>query len=251
MNNNKLNILTLKFGDKYSSTDVNRLYSGLRDNSTVDFDFYCYTENASGLDENIIHIPLVMEIKTHWRKLEFHKRGFLPEGSKCLILDIDQVVVGDIDELLNYDLKPNTLVVPFRWWSDRANLCPVNGGAQMFYNGDTDHIWQTYYKDMFYWLSYYYNKGLASPKGMGEQNFLYEHHSPCELDFFPRKWFAKITHDKGMHDSFIDRWSTVVDPYDPYILGNELNYDIKIAHCATIRDDDHNPIDKIEWIKHD
>ena len=48
-----MNILTLKVGDKYSPDYVNRLYKGFKRNSSVPFDFYCYTENSDGLDDNI------------------------------------------------------------------------------------------------------------------------------------------------------------------------------------------------------
>ena len=69
-----MNILTLKVGDKYSPDYVNRLYKGLKRNSSVSFDFYCYTENSDGLDENISVIELIKreEIKQHWYKFDFH-----------------------------------------------------------------------------------------------------------------------------------------------------------------------------------
>ena len=49
-----MKFLTLKFGERYSADYVNKLYKGIRRNSSDPFDFYCYTENPEGLDENAV-----------------------------------------------------------------------------------------------------------------------------------------------------------------------------------------------------
>jgi len=60
-------VVCLKHGTKYSSEYVNKLYSMVSRNLTIPFKFVCLTENSSGLDKNIEHIPLYLDPRlTGW-----------------------------------------------------------------------------------------------------------------------------------------------------------------------------------------
>ena len=74
-----MKFLTLKFGERYSADYVNKLYKGIRRNSSDPFDFYCYTENPEGLDENVKVIELVKRkgVRRHWYRFDFHDMPFL------------------------------------------------------------------------------------------------------------------------------------------------------------------------------
>ena len=104
-----INILTLKVDTKYSAEYVNRLYNSIKRNTTAKFKFYCYTENPVDLLPEICIIPIEHpnKFKLQWHKLIFHKTGFadIPIGQKCLILDIDWVILNNIDCILQ-DKRP-------------------------------------------------------------------------------------------------------------------------------------------------
>ena len=150
-----INILTLKVGSKYSYEYVNKLFFNLNKNSNTKFNFYCYTEDASKLASGIKVIPLKNpdEFQLQWHKLKLHKNDFagISQGEKCLLLDIDWIVIDDIDEILTYDLPHNHLGCFERWWSNLRHFCKLNGGFQMFYMGETNYLWERFNKNPEYW----------------------------------------------------------------------------------------------------
>lgn len=252
---NKLNILTLKFGTKYGPEYVNNLYSGLQTNSNTPFNFYCYTDDPQGLDENINIIPIdPQDLETymgHWIKIKFHESGFLPVGSKCLILDIDWVVLNDLDDVLEYDLKPNEFLTAYRWWSNTRETCPMNGGFQMFYNGDTNHIWERYNKEPKYWESFYYKRGDVSIYGMGEQNFIWDN-LQIKLNFLPKEYFGRFSSDSGIMEMIQYNWLDQISHFDPYFVDNVISDKVKMVHFTSDfdNDDNDNCISNHDWIQH-
>jgi hypothetical protein len=247
-----IKILTLKFGDKYGPEYVNRLYTGLLRNSSTHFDFYCYTDNPAGLDHRIriktIKPEDLRTYKGHWIKLMFHKTGFVEPGSKCLILDIDWVITGNVDDILNYPLEHNTINTAYRWWSNNKHLCPMNGGIQMFYNGETNNLWEKYSSDPDYWRQYYYDKGDIPIKGMGEQNFINEFVN-IPINFItPKNQFTRYSNNDGIQSMINTNWLKF--NYDPILINDELCEDIKMIHFTSDFDNiqDDNPISAYQWI---
>lgn len=53
-----INIITIKWGTKYSSNYPNRVYNECKKFCSFDFNFYCVTDDPVGLDENIIALPM-------------------------------------------------------------------------------------------------------------------------------------------------------------------------------------------------
>ena len=53
MTENRVNILTLKWGTLYSSEYVNRLYRGVKAHLSRPFRFVCVTADPSGLAEGV------------------------------------------------------------------------------------------------------------------------------------------------------------------------------------------------------
>jgi hypothetical protein len=110
MNKNK-NVICIKWGTEYSSEYVNRLYRMVIRNSTCKVDFYCFTEDSEGLDENIIVKPLpILDTKEEYQtKYAYRKEAGLCDdnlgdlkGERVFFFDLDVVMVGNIDDLLNY-----------------------------------------------------------------------------------------------------------------------------------------------------
>ena len=88
-----MNIIFVKWGTKYSSEDVNTLYKSL---VREDFDYYCYTDDPSGIDPNIniIPIPAKPALKVWWNKLYMFNKDF-PLTGKTIFFDLDVYIRSD------------------------------------------------------------------------------------------------------------------------------------------------------------
>jgi len=239
-----MNVLTLKVGDKYGPEYINRLYSAIKRNSTVDFDFYCYTEDSSGLDDNIHIIPLRLrhDVVKQWYKIDFHHMPKL--HGKCLILDIDYIIIDNIDDILTWNLPKNTLGCQERWWSNRIDYCRINGGFQMFHQGDTKHLYDTFYKDPEYWQRYYVDRGEAEGPVNGEQNFV-DNHCPLDRSWLPSEWFAK--YQENELSKIQGLWSERINSNDPFFMAGEFNENIKMVHFSNANNAMHQYND--DWIE--
>ena len=228
-----INILTLKIGTKYSADYVNRLYSGMKRNTSIDFNFYCYTEDSDGLFSDIIVVPLENpdDLKLQWHKLEFHNSGFanIKNGELCLILDIDWIIINNIDDILNHKLPKKQFGCFERWWSNRRNWCKINGGFQMYNMGDTQHLYDTFIEKPNYWQEYFINNKQADGPINGEQNFI-DMHVDDNRHWFPMKWFAKYSIDE--YRRIQSNWHNEINREDPYYIDNEFSNSIKMVHFS-------------------
>ena len=242
-----IHILTLKVGTKYSVDYVNRLYNSIKRNTTEEFKFYCYTDDNKGVhpDINVIQLDYPDEFKLQWHKIKFHKINFggIPSGEKCLILDIDWIVTGDLDEILGYDLPKRTFGCFERWWSNLTHLCRINGGFQMFYMGDTHLLWSTFRKSPEFWQEYYIKNGLADGPVNGEQNFI-DSHITIDREWFPMEWFSKYEGTKLM--SLNGKWYDKIGISEPFFMGGEFHESIKMVHWTG--SDNNMELVKDEWI---
>lgn len=244
-----MNILTLKVGTKYSSEYVNKLYSSIERESTVPFKMYCYTEDPTGLRDEIVVVPIEdpNEFALQWHKLKFHKTGFagILEGEQCLILDIDWIITGSMDEILLHQLEDGQFGCFERWWSNLRHFCKINGGFQMYRMGDTNHLWEKFSADPEYWQSYYVNNGFAVGPVNGEQNFI-DQHAGDNRYWFPMRWFAKY-HDEEW-PKIQKNWHRDVDSSEPYYMGGDFCEDIKMVHFSNSENLIHKVADHHEWV---
>tara|TARA_R110000868_G_scaffold382366_1_gene648926 strand:- start:4087 stop:4830 length:744 start_codon:yes stop_codon:yes gene_type:complete len=93
------NVVCVKWGDKFSPEHVNRLYRMAKKNISLPFNFYCWTENTTGLYDEINVVPLddTLDLKAWWWKLTLFK-GNNFKGIN-LYLDLDVVIQKNIDNL--------------------------------------------------------------------------------------------------------------------------------------------------------
>lgn len=228
-----VNILTLKIGDRYGPEYVNRLYNGIKRNSTIPFNFFCYTEDPTGLDDAIVIIPIENpdKLKLQWHKLEFHKTGFanIDLGASCLILDIDWIIIDNIDKILNHSLDRGQFGCFERWWSNKRNFCKLNGGFQMYRMGDTQHLYDIFFSDPEKWQEYFIQRGEAEGPVNGEQNFI-DLHASDNRHWFPMDWFAKYREEE--YYKIQQNWHLDVNNTEPYYLAGEFCNSIKMIHFS-------------------
>jgi hypothetical protein len=106
--NKSVNIICMKWGDKFPALYVNRLYSMVARNITTPFRFVCFTDNAEGIREEVeiqdlpeLHIPEGLP-ERGWRKLSVFAKNFGGLTGTTLFLDLDIVIVDNINAFFTY-----------------------------------------------------------------------------------------------------------------------------------------------------
>jgi len=94
-----VNFITLKWGTKYGPEYINRLYANLLNAYTGEFEFHCFTDDATGLTPGI-HIRDIKELRPHKTKCFTLEKIYLFDGKifkgNCVLLDIDILILKDL-----------------------------------------------------------------------------------------------------------------------------------------------------------
>ena len=144
-------------------------------------------------------------------------------------MDIDQVIVGDVEKLLNYTVHSNELISYDSWWDKDLK---INGSFYKFKSGRLNFVWDRFIKNPEYWQLFYYNQGIVHKKYYGEQNYVYQ----CMLDndievtTVPGKWLGLYDYD---YKKNLDIQKMYCDKFkaDYMIMGDTHKY-IKVVNFA-------------------
>ena len=132
------NFLCIKWGKKYGSDYVNRLYRGVSKHMDGEFRFVCLTENTDGIDAGVEIYPLpvtsfdetAMDAKAGggtWRKVGLFQPNLADLDGDTIFLDLDIVIMGKMDDLFAYN--PGKFVVIQDWLEKRrAKFMPWRNG---------------------------------------------------------------------------------------------------------------------------
>ena len=107
-----LKICTVFFKGFYPSSYVARLYDSLKKHTTLDFEFVCLSDDPNVKADVILPYNHHDKIKKHWHKLKYFSPQFAYQnpGDDIIVMDIDQIVVGNVDELLSWPVKERELL---------------------------------------------------------------------------------------------------------------------------------------------
>ena len=107
-----IKIFTVYFEGKYRPYYVTKLYHSLKRNCKVPFEFICLSDTKEVEADRVIMLPKWSDIKIHWHKLKFFSPlfGGQQPGDEIIVMDIDQIIVGDITDIINYPVEDNELV---------------------------------------------------------------------------------------------------------------------------------------------
>lgn len=182
-----INVICVKWGNKFTPDFVNRLYTMVDRNLSYDFRFYCYTDDKQNIrDEvNIIDIPSDHELEVWWNKLALFQKGMF-DGT-CLFFDLDVVIQNNIDHLLDY-LDPKYLTKVKSYWKSekktkygidyddlKSSFDMTNNSSVMLWKANTlSDIWEHFNKDPDYYMLKY----------RGIDRFIY--HEGFEVRNFPK-----------------------------------------------------------------
>lgn len=157
-NSESVNVLCLKYGTRYPSYYVNRLYAGVCRHLKRPFHFHCCTDNSEGIHEDIHIIPFPQNpgLKSWWPhvlvKLMLTKEDFGSFQGPTLFLDLDVVITGSLDVFFDY--KPGSFCMIHNWVNWRKALlgkrpCVGNSSVFRFNAGkSSDYIYQTFLRKM-------------------------------------------------------------------------------------------------------
>lgn len=135
------NVVSLKHGTKYDADYVNKLFCGVRRNTTVDFTFHCFTDDSEGLHEDIVAHPLPhTNVSGWWQKLYMFSDEINIEG-RMLFLDLDTLITGNID---HYITQTAGFIVLRDLWAGGIN---VGSAIMSFEVGKHKQIWDTFIAD--------------------------------------------------------------------------------------------------------
>ena len=243
-----LKICTVYFKGFYTPDYVSKLYRSLKRNSTIPFEFICLSDTDVEADV-VLPFNHHSHIKKHWHKLKYFSPQFAYQqpGDDIVIMDIDQIIVGNIDDLLDYPVKENELVSYGQSWHNNLNL---QGGFYKFKSGSLKQIWDDFSLNPEYWQLHYYNKGDVHYKYYGEQNYVdwkvQEHN--IKLTNTPKEWLGKYTNDLKENIELNKIYSKKCNT--DYMILDEPHKYIKVLHFTgpgkTIHE--HNqPFIKENW----
>ena len=96
-----IEVVCVKYGTKYGADYVNKLYQGIKTHLSVPHTFSCFTEDSTGLDEDIKIKPLKHSWKGWWSKVHIFDREQYQSGSESLVfyIDLDMIVTGSLDNI--------------------------------------------------------------------------------------------------------------------------------------------------------
>ena len=176
-----INIVCLKFGTKYNADYVNKLYRATKRNTTLPFTFHCFTEDPSGIDNDVVihHLKDTIPLEKindnspyglgWWYKMYLFK-GDSEIGGRIFYMDLDTLVTGNIDEILQ--LTEPFIVLRDFFLAQRPNNRDrfgsgreaVGSGIMMWNAGQLTNLWNTFIQDPI--------KAITSLKPHGDQKLI-------------------------------------------------------------------------------
>jgi|ETNmetMinimDraft_22_1059887.scaffolds.fasta_scaffold00017_21 hypothetical protein len=183
----KLNFFTFKWGTLYGPEYVNRLYGSIKRFCDLDFNFTCITDNPSGINPDVGLIDYNTFGPDHWRS--YGQDKIFTREKLCLFdldlpgtklwVDLDNLIHGDITELVSRDFDKPTFILN-HWnikkegahkWFGKGSDCHVNSSfvawqdAQWLFdytNENLEKLMFTYKSlDKYLYYQHYRNDRLA------------------------------------------------------------------------------------------
>lgn len=184
-----VNILCLKWGTRYSAHYVNILHRSVARHLHRPFNFYCCTEDASGLDSNVRVIPFPadpgMPAHRPWPdimvKLLVTADSFGGLIGPTLFLDLDVAIMGDIGPFFDHQPGKNCIIhnwVPSHKTLFRPRPHIGNSSVFRFESGSSGYICNAFLKDI--------PRSIRKELYTTEQAFLTE--AMKEVHWWPESW---------------------------------------------------------------
>lgn len=168
-----INVVCVKWGDMYSADYVNKLYRGVARNTTLPFQFTCFTEDPSGIIPEVKIQPFIVKLPGWWNKLYLFSQQASLAG-RIFYLDLDTVLTGNIDSIIGF--RGTFAILRDFYAQKNPRLINHFGSGLMAWEGG----WGEYI-----WKEFMINP-LANQKGHGhgDQGWLMKHVPVGEVTFW-------------------------------------------------------------------
>lgn len=184
-------VICLKWGDRYGSEYVNRLYAMVLRNTKRPLRFICITDDKTGLSNDIetrpmpeFDLPETFRYKG-FRRMFLFKESLYDLKGKVLHLDVDLVLTGSIDDFFDYE--PDAPYIVAENWTQ-----PGKGIGNMsvfrYEIGALTKIWNRFSADPIGMLQKYVNSQTFCSRTLGE------------FPMYPLEWCI------GFKQSLIPKW---------------------------------------------
>jgi len=176
-----INIVCLKWGNKYGSEYVNRLYRACQARITKPFVFWCFTDMALGINPDIrtMSLKFSAQLDSWWNKISlFDPDNGLPKGEQIFYIDLDTLIVDNIDQLLT-DKAPDIVVLEDFYQGIASSAGKIGSGLMSWRHGDYEHVWSRFIHDPV--------AAVESVKPHGDQAWIEQQIDAwyCWQDLFP------------------------------------------------------------------
>lgn len=235
-----IKVCTVYFEDDwslYTPDYVSNLYRSLKRNCTLPFEFICISDRDVEADL-VLPYNHHSDIKKHWHKLKYFSPHFGNQkpGDEIVIMDIDQLITGNVDDLIGYPIVDNDFISYGTWWPRKIK---VNGGFYKFKSGQFDYVWNDFALNPTYWQSHYYENGDVHYNYYGEQNYvnwkLYE--KGVKVIETPKEWLGKYTDNKKDMVEMNKMYSKISNT--DYMILDDVNEKIKVVHFNGVNNTIH------------
>jgi len=181
--NTKYTVVCMKWGVKYGSDYVNKLFNMVSRNTTLDFSFICFTDNSDGFDSGIevrplpeMHIP--NDNDRGWRKLALFSKDSGLEG-RVLFLDLDTVIVGNIDPYFTIDGD----FIFIKHWHPSEKQGVGETGVYRFEAGMFDDLYSNFIANMEKFRKQYRHEQAYVGGELTKQG---------KINFWPQEWMPSF-----------------------------------------------------------
>ena len=121
------NVICIKWGSGYTADYVNRLYNMVDRNSSISFNFYCFTDNGQGLIDEVIVKPIPpLDVKSEDNRYAYRKEAGLCDDDlgglrdqRVLYFDLDIIIVDNIDCFFTFPKGNEFLII--NDWNTKGN----------------------------------------------------------------------------------------------------------------------------------
>lgn len=122
---------------------VEKLYRAIYRNTSLPFDFVCFTDDSTPYDEPICRRPLPHPgLSGWWNKLSLFKPGTFQQGERVVYLDLDTLISGDIDWLARY--RGEFAMLSQFFANVRAQWAGPQSGVMAWRGGFGAEIWRAF-----------------------------------------------------------------------------------------------------------
>ena len=200
-------IVCMKWGTRYGSEFVNRLYNSIQRHTRRKTQLVCFTDDPSGINPNVLIEPIpelalpAEHANKPWRKITLWKKELAGLSGDVLFLDLDLIITGNLDDFFDY--KPGHYCVAENWTQIGKNI--GNTSCYRFPVGGHDYLYDNLHANAQKYIDQY------------RISQVYISREITDMVFWPALWTASFKH------TLIPKWpmnffKTPVLPKDTKIV---------------------------------